>query len=149
MITKNLDHTYHVASEFVKDIFSKKKRGKSDKGAEVVLLYGDLGSGKTAFVQGVAKYLGIKDKIISPTFVIEKIYKLPRKHNFKHLIHIDAYRLDSPSEMLALGWDDIVASSDNIIFVEWPEKINEILPPGAKKISFTFLDEERRKIEFN
>jgi len=140
MITKNLEQTHSLAGDFLKSL-------KSNKMAIVILLYGDLGSGKTSFVQGIAKRLGLKDNIISPTFVIEKIYKLPKNQKFKQLIHIDAYRLDSYTEMLALGWNDILKNPDNLIFIEWPERIKEILPKGAKKIFFTFLDEQRRMVE--
>ncbi len=132
------------------DFFSVQKNKVS---ATVVGLYGNLGSGKTAFTQATAKILGIEESITSPTFVIEKIYELPKgglekQRPYRHLIHIDAYRLESPSEMLRLGWEALVADPANLVLVEWPEKIAEIMPENHTKIHFTFVDETTREIEF-
>ena len=115
--------------------------------AMVVGLYGDLGSGKTCFMQGVGVALGVKDVMVSPTFVIEKIYKLGEK-NFSHLVHIDAYRLEKEAEMLNLGWRELIADPKNLVCIEWPEKIAGIMPPEHIKINFTFVDEHTRAIEF-
>ena len=67
--------------------------------------------------------------------------------NFEHLIHIDAYRLGSGDELLHLGWEEIAKNPKNIIFIEWPERVSEILPEDIKKIYFTFVDASSRKIE--
>src|SRR3989344_6867263 len=96
IISKSLGETEKIAREFLAKIIVK-----NENGATVVGLYGDLGSGKTAFTQATAKCLGVKEAVTSPTFVIEKIYKLDRQ-NFEHLIHIDAYRLGSGNEILHL-----------------------------------------------
>ena len=114
--------------------------------ALVVGLYGDLGSGKTTFTQAVAKIFGIKEDITSPTFVIEKIYDIYHK-NFKKLVHIDAYRLDSAKELSALDWEKTMADPKNIIFIEWPERVLEVLPKNHAKINFKFLSENEREIE--
>lgn len=114
--------------------------------ATVVGLYGDLGSGKTCFMQGVGATLGVSEKMVSPTFVIEKIYKLDGR--FKHLIHIDAYRIEKAEEMLHLGWKEIISDLTNLICIEWPEKIADIMPEEHIKINFTFLDENMRAIDF-
>ena len=98
-----------------------------------------------SFTQEAAKCLGVKETVTSPTFVIEKIYKLDHQ-NFDHLIHIDAYRLGSGNELLNLGWEEIAKNPKNIIFIEWPEKVAEILPEDIKKIYFTFIDENTREI---
>lgn len=141
IISKNLKETEKIVRNFVEKEFLKNKDG-----ALVVGLYGDLGSGKTAFTQAVAKCLGVKETITSPTFVIEKIYKLKNK-NFDHLIHIDAYRLKSGDELLHLGWEEIAKNPKNIIFIEWPERVAEILPNNIKKIYFTFVGECIRGVE--
>ncbi|MBM2817443.1 MAG: hypothetical protein HW401_33 [Parcubacteria group bacterium] len=140
IISKSLKETEKIAREFL-----AKKIAKNENGASIVGLYGDLGSGKTAFTQAVAKCLGVKEAVTSPTFVIEKIYKLDHK-NFDHLIHIDGYRLKSGNELLHLGWEEIAKNPKNIIFIEWPEKVAEILPKDIKKIHFTFVDENTREI---
>ena len=140
ILSKSLNDTENTAREFVEKEFVK-----NSKGALVVGLYGDLGSGKTAFTQAVAKYLGVKETVTSPTFVIEKIYKL-ENGNFDHLIHIDAYRLESGKELIHLGWEEISKNPKNIIFIEWPERVAEILPKDIKKIRFTFSNENTREI---
>lgn len=139
--SNNLSHTYEIADNFVRGV--EPLLGE----ARVVGLYGDLGSGKTAFVQGVAKAFGIKQKITSPTFVIEKIYKL-KEQKFSHMIHIDAYRLERAEELKKLGWLEIISDPANIIFLEWPERVLEILPQAMDKIRFTFVDENIREIVF-
>ena len=140
IISKSLGETEKIAREFLAENISK-----NENSATVVGLYGDLGSGKTAFTQAVAKCLGVKEAVTSPTFVIEKIYKLDHK-NFEHLIHIDSYRLKSGDELLHLGWEEIAKNPKNLIFIEWPEKVAEILPNDIKKIHFTFVDENTREI---
>lgn len=114
--------------------------------AAVLTLTGDLGSGKTTFVQGVARYFGVEDRVTSPTFVIEKVYELPRGP-FKHLIHIDAYRLESAHELEVLGWHEMAAEPTNLILVEWPERVPGIFSKGAMRLLFTFIDENTRKVE--
>ena len=114
--------------------------------ALVVGLYGDLGSGKTTFTQAVAKIFGIKEDITSPTFVIEKIYNIDHA-NFTNLVHIDAYRLDSAKELAVLDWDRTLGNQKNIIFIEWPERVIDILPANHAKIYFKFLGEFEREIE--
>ena len=132
IISKSLGETEKIAREFL-----AKKIVKSENSATVVGLYGDLGSGKTAFTQATAKCLGVKETVTSPTFVIEKIYKLDHQ-DFDHLIHIDAYRLKGGDELLHLGWEEIAKNPKNIIFIEWPERVSEILPKDIKKVYFTF-----------
>ena len=111
----------------------------------VVALEGDLGSGKTAFTQEAGTLLGISENMHSPTFVIEKIYEIDW-HRFKRFIHIDAYRLEQESELLHLGWQEITADPDNLIFIEWPENVPGIIPEHAQRISFKFINENTREI---
>lgn len=120
--------------------------------AKVVGLYGNLGVGKTFFTQAVAKNLGIDEQIVSPTFVIEKIYRIDdgdknREVRFDTLIHIDAYRLEKSEELLKLGWQNIVSDPKNLILVEWPEKIGDIMPTHTKIFIKHGKDENSREIE--
>ena len=147
IITKNLEETHNAAKEFVESLNALIKDGQLGDGAVVVGLHGDLGSGKTSFVQGIAKAFDVKDNIISPTFVIQKRYEMKDHPQFKNMIHIDAYRLEKPDEILPLGWHNIKTDKKNIIFIEWPEKIGEHMPKDHKKILFEFIDKEERKIE--
>ena len=135
-------HAVAFIKTFIK---SRAENTKGETQAVVVGLYGELGSGKTTFIKGIAKAYGLEQTVTSPTFVIEKIYKLDNK-NFDHLIHIDAYRLENGNELLALGWDIISKDPKNIIFIEWPENVKEILQRDIQKIDFTFVDEQTRKI---
>lgn len=102
----------------------------------VIALSGDLGSGKTTFVQGFAKGLGIKDKIISPTFV------LIRQHG--RLYHVDLYRIDNFSE---LGLEELFLDKNAIVLVEWAEKIKNLLPKNTIWITFKMLSENKRGIK--
>lgn len=136
----NLKETYSFAKDFLETL-------KSGEKAIVVALEGDLGSGKTAFTQEAGKVLGIEENMHSPTFVIEKIYEINFK-NFKHLIHIDAYRLENESELLHIGWEEIIKEPENLIFLEWPENVSKIIPKDALRISFKFIDEKTREINY-
>ncbi|OHB00453.1 MAG: tRNA (adenosine(37)-N6)-threonylcarbamoyltransferase complex ATPase subunit type 1 TsaE, partial [Candidatus Zambryskibacteria bacterium RIFCSPHIGHO2_12_FULL_43_12b] len=93
-----------------------------------------------------AKKLKITETVNSPTFVIMKKY-LTHDSVFKTLIHIDAYRLDSPQELEKLGWLELLSNPKNLIVVEWAEKIVEILPDTALWICFEFVNENTRKLE--
>jgi len=140
----NMSELKDAAKSFLDSLFEKHA---SRKGALVVGLKGDLGSGKTSFTKAVAELLGVEGVVTSPTFVIEKIYKLPEsREGVLRLVHIDAYRIESGNEMKVLGWDDIVADKQNLIFIEWPEKISGIFPKDAPIIEFTFIDENTRRI---
>lgn len=114
----------------------------------VVGLVGDLGAGKTAFSQAVGAALGVEEIMQSPTFLIEKIYELKEKP-WKHLIHIDAYRLEKESELVSLGWNEVISSPENIILVEWADKIKSILPQDTQTIHFNFVDENTREINIH
>lgn len=116
-------------------------------GAVVVSLEGDLGSGKTTFVRGAARQLGIEESITSPTFVIEKRYA-PSKGPFTAFIHIDAYRLEKERELEVLGFRDLLRNSGNVIFIEWAERVPAVMPNGAKSIRFRFIDDTKREVEY-
>lgn len=139
-ISKSLEETGEVAREFVKGL-------KFGGRATVVALAGELGSGKTAFSQAVGSFLGVEETMQSPTFVIEKIYPIDFQ-GFKNLIHIDAYRLEKDSELLHLGWEEIIQEPENLILIEWPERVGGIIPNEAKKISFGHLGDNARSIEY-
>jgi tRNA threonylcarbamoyladenosine biosynthesis protein TsaE len=123
---------------------------RSDSQATVVALSGDLGAGKTTFAQGVARALGVEEQVTSPTFVIEKIYQLnqPFDHaqgkQFARLIHIDAYRLNDAHELEVLGWKEIVADPSNLIVIEWPERVTDLIPSDAIHISLEGSSDSRK-----
>ncbi len=119
------------------------KRGKK---SVVVVLYGELGAGKTTFVKGLAEALGVRGTVTSPTFVIEKIYLLKRQ-KFSKLVHIDAYRLGHARELEQLGFKELLNDPSNLIVIEWGEKVASILPKKFHRINFTFTDEKSRHID--
>jgi tRNA threonylcarbamoyladenosine biosynthesis protein TsaE len=128
---------------------SRHLKWKRRKKALVFGLRGDLGGGKTTFLQGFAKGLGIKEKILSPTFVILKRFKLSNCTiaQFSNFYHIDCYRIRKPKEILELGFKEIISSPQNIVAVEWAERIKKIMPRGNISIEFSFINEKKRKIE--
>jgi tRNA threonylcarbamoyladenosine biosynthesis protein TsaE len=139
-ISKSVKDTSGLASEVLKKITA----GKS---AVVLALYGDLGSGKTTFVQELSKQLGIAEVVQSPTFVIEKIYRISH-NNFSNFIHIDAYRIEQEIELANLGWKELLSDSANLIAIEWADKVEGLLPKDAIRIHFKFIDETTRQIDF-
>jgi tRNA threonylcarbamoyladenosine biosynthesis protein TsaE len=111
-------------------------------------LYGELGAGKTTFMKYFARFFGIEETIQSPTFVIEKIYKLENQ-DFDHLVHIDAYRLEDSNELEILGWSDIVKNPRNIVCIEWADRVETLLPKEKIVLRFSHHDEESRMIDFH
>lgn len=110
------------------------------KGGEFIAMYGDLGAGKTAFVQGLAKALGITNHVTSPTFTIVNEYegRLP-------LYHFDVYRIADPDEMYEIGYDDYI-DSDGVCVVEWAELIEELFPDKYYKL--TILKDEDKGFDY-
>lgn len=124
----------------------KKVRGKNR--AFVIGLEGDLGGGKTTFLQGFAKGLGVKQKILSPTFVIIKRFQLKnlKTYKLKNFYHIDCYRIKKPKELLDIGFKEIISNPKNIVAIEWAERIKKIIPKGWLLIKFKFINKKTRKI---
>jgi len=130
--SSSLEETRNVAKEWLADISSK--YSDFDE-ALVVGLSGHLGAGKTAFVKLIAKELGMKEEVTSPTFVIMKIYEINDQASsindkkqkiiipWKRLVHIDAYRLERREELEVLQWEQLVADKNNLILIEWPDNV--------------------------
>ena len=139
---------------FGKKIGMEIGRKKAGSRAVVFGLKGDLGSGKTTFLQGFAQGLKIKRRISSPTFVIFRKYairdkSLNRMGHF-YFFHFDCYRLKGLKEINYLGFEDIIRDKKNIVTVEWPERIGLAMPRWANIVSFSYCDEKsRRKVSFN
>ncbi len=139
-VSKSLEETKNIASSILSHL-------KSKQNACVVALSGDLGAGKTALSQAFGNLLGVKDNMQSPTFVIMKIYDLEEK-NWQKLIHIDAYRLEREEELLHLGWEEIISNPENLVLIEWPERVSGIIPEDAFRVDLRFIDEETREIAY-
>jgi len=123
-VSNSLEETAQIASNWLVEL-SSTYTGSDE--ATVVGLSGHLGAGKTAFVKEAAKILGIEEDVTSPTFVIMKVYETRDSRmeirEWKHLIHIDAYRLERREELEALDFESLVADSNNLILIEWPENV--------------------------
>jgi tRNA threonylcarbamoyladenosine biosynthesis protein TsaE len=110
---------------------------------DVVLLHGDLGAGKTTLTQGIGAALGMSQLAQSPTFSLVVDTPLP---NGAVLRHIDLYRLDDPSELDALGFDELTSDPDAITLIEWPERAVEVLPDAYLLIEIDPTGIDRRRI---
>jgi tRNA threonylcarbamoyladenosine biosynthesis protein TsaE len=114
---------------------------QSDR-ATVVTLMGTLGAGKTTLVRAIARQLGIREHIKSPTFIIESRYTLVGQ-TFDTLVHIDAYRLDAESNLSPLRLDDTCAMPRTLVLIEWPEHIASAVPQNALQVAIDIEGEER------
>ncbi|MBW6440710.1 tRNA (adenosine(37)-N6)-threonylcarbamoyltransferase complex ATPase subunit type 1 TsaE [Patescibacteria group bacterium] len=146
IVTKNGQETKELARILCSQWLEINKSKNSNW---LVCLYGDLGGGKTTFSQGIGEELGVKEIVNSPTFLIMKKYLSARKANKKYtLYHFDCYRISDAQEILDLGWEDIINGENNIILVEWPERIEKILPKTRLNLKFEVIGEDERKIVF-
>jgi tRNA threonylcarbamoyladenosine biosynthesis protein TsaE len=142
-ITANPSQTEKLGEKIAKKILWLKPQ----KGAQLLALEGSLGGGKTTFLKGLAKGLGIKEKILSPTFILMRKFSI--KHptsSFKHFFHIDCYRIKKPKEILDLGFKEIISNPKNIVAIEWANRIRQIIPKKALQIKFKILNENQRQI---
>jgi tRNA threonylcarbamoyladenosine biosynthesis protein TsaE len=139
-ISKSREQTQKIASDFAKKL----------KGGEILCFYGNLGSGKTTFIQSLARALGVRENVTSPTFVLMKRYNAsvgangcsPKKTFFYHM---DAYRLNSDQEALDLGLEEIWSDPKNTIAIEWADKISDILPEKRIDLCFACPEQSRGK----
>lgn len=136
MFTQNAQETTKLGKQFANKL----------KGGGVLCLYGDLGSGKTTFLQGLAKGLGICERILSPTFILVRQYPLPKALGLHSFYHIDLYRVEGAMDAEGLGLKDFWGDDKNIVAIEWSEKIEELLPKKRINIHFEYVSEDERKI---
>jgi tRNA threonylcarbamoyladenosine biosynthesis protein TsaE len=112
--------------------------------AHIVGLSGDLGAGKTTFMQAVARALGVTNDVTSPTFVIAQRYRTTHPV-YSSLVHIDAYRL-SPEEIHTIGLSDFTHDPHTLVCIEWPEKLGRALPAGTPTLNFAVVSDTERSI---
>jgi tRNA threonylcarbamoyladenosine biosynthesis protein TsaE len=145
IFTTSPAETKKLGQKIGADLNSSKQQVVSSKGATVIGLSGNLGSGKTTFTQGFTRGIGIKQRIVSPTFILMRTYEIP-KGEHKHFYHIDLYRLEGSvaSQLADLGIGEILGDPENIVLVEWAERAEAILTPN-KSIDFEVLSENKRK----
>lgn len=127
-ISKCEEDTIEFASKFASKLTKK----------DIIILSGELGSGKTKFVQGILKYFGLENEISSPTFTIVNEYHAKEAN----IYHFDVYRLADTDEFYAMGGDEYF--ENGICLIEWGEMIEDILPPDYIKVTF-HKDEENEE----
>ncbi len=137
IITQSAKETRKFAAELAKKLIKK-----SGKKALIIALEGELGTGKTTFIKGFSKVLGIREKVLSPTFV------LIHRHHLKSgdLYHVDAYRLKSEKDLLKLNIKKIFNNPKNIVLIEWADRVKKVIPKTAIWIHFDHISKEGRKI---
>jgi len=132
-VSRNPDQTRRIGARI----------GASLQAGDVICLQGDLGAGKTTFVQGVARGWGSIDSVSSPTFIIVNEY---RRDDSSRLFHMDAYRLDSAAEAEQLDLDTMLA--DGALLIEWPERIDGLVPVDNLWINLEHIVDGERKMLF-
>ena len=140
-LTENPAQTKKLGECLAKEIIKMPSKDR----AFILGLGGDLGSGKTTFLQGFARGLGIKEKVLSPTFVVMKKFQISSSM-FQYFYHLDCYRIQKSKEILTLGFKEIIDGPKNIIAIEWAEKIKTLLPKQTIWLKFYFLDNKKRRI---
>lgn len=139
IISKSSNETKKIAKSFAKNL----------SGGEIIGLFGDLGGGKTTFIQGLAFGLGIRESILSPTFVIFKKYKVPKHKKIKWLQHFDFYRLKDTEGIEDLGFNEIIRGKESVSVIEWADRASKFLPKSYLKISFRHIGKNLREITFS
>jgi tRNA threonylcarbamoyladenosine biosynthesis protein TsaE len=135
--------------EFAAKFATKIIKAPLGKHARVITLLGDLGAGKTTFIQGFAKALGIKNRLTSPTFVIMKRYPL-KGMVYNNLYHLDAYRVAHIKDLAPLQFDEILKNPANIVLIEWANNLKNARFKKPIRISFNHgKTEHERAISVN
>lgn len=138
-VVGSVKEMYALAERVVRDI----------KLGDVLLLEGELGSGKTTFVQGLAQALGVKDKVTSPTYVIGVEYEAGGERGIRHLVHIDLYRLGEEEANREAAVKEMLDSADKggrVTVVEGADKLGQNVPAGAKEIIFGHGERENERV---
>ncbi|HEY5902978.1 MAG TPA: tRNA (adenosine(37)-N6)-threonylcarbamoyltransferase complex ATPase subunit type 1 TsaE, partial [Anaerolineales bacterium] len=117
--------------------------GRALQPGDVICLQGDLGAGKTTFVQGVAQGWGSLDEVSSPTFILVNLY---RRADGAQLFHMDAYRLESAAEADELDLEAMLEQGP--LLIEWPERIQSLMPQDRIWVQLEYLSEEQRQMRF-
>src|SRR3989344_342223 len=149
MISKSKVQTQKLAVRLAKKV--ARTNSKSHRSATIIALSGELGSGKTTFIQGFCKALGVKHGVSSPTFIIFRKHSISKSSKLKaksylYIYHFDLYRLRKPKEILALGFKKIINNPDNIVLIEWLEVVKKLLPKNTIWLRFEHGKKENERI---
>ncbi len=160
-----------MISSSVKETHSIAKKLLGNLPTNLLCLYGELGAGKTTFVQGLAKALGIKKRVLSPSFVLVREYSAARSQqpatsgqkpaarsqqdwkqatgNWQLLYHIDCYRLSSKDDLKSIDLKEFWSNPKNLVVIEWAERIKNILPKKRVDVRFEYMGGKKRRIMVN
>jgi tRNA threonylcarbamoyladenosine biosynthesis protein TsaE len=142
-ITKNFKETQQLAKHVVAKIIKT-----PHDGALVLALKGDLGAGKTTFIQGLGRVLKIKERILSPTFLIMKRFELVGSESkINNFYHLDCYRIENAKDLAGLGLEKVLENKNNLVAIEWAERIKEVLPKDTLWMEFEHGGEDERRIK--
>lgn len=111
--------------------------------AVIIFLQGDLGAGKTTFTKALAEALGVKDTVLSPTFILKKVYQ-SHDVRFKTLVHVDAYRFDTQEEAKVLKLEHDIEEPHSLLVIEWPDKLPTLRSDVA--ITLEVVDDVTREV---
>lgn len=125
--SNSTDGTKNIAANFATSL----------KGGEVVALEGEIGAGKTTFVQGLAAALGADGLARSPTFTVMNVYQTTNER-IKKIVHVDAYRLRAPDDLFNLGLEEWMGQSDSIVLIEWPRMVEEVEIKNERTVKISF-----------
>ena len=143
-ISNSAAETKKFAGEFAKKL----------KPGDILALYGNLGAGKTTFIQGLVASLGYRGKVFSPTFIFVRPYKISepgtasrdQEKKIRIFYHIDLYRIEEPADLKTIGIEEFLNENDSVSAIEWPERIENGLPERTVKIKIESIDENTRRL---
>lgn len=140
-MTQQLSHSAEDTMRIAADL------ARTLKGGELIALRGELGAGKTCFVRGLARGMGIDPAVVSsPTFVIMHEYESTQDLRPRVLVHIDAYRLRGGDELESIGWDELIEKRDAVIALEWPERVAGVLPFDHLDVTLEHRGQDERLV---
>jgi len=134
IVIEGIDSIADAAEQFLADI----------AGSNIIALYGAMGAGKTTLIKAICKALGVEESVTSPTFTIVNEY---RTSEDEPIYHFDFYRIEKLSEAFDIGFEEFV-ESNNLCLIEWPEKVEQILPGNTLRVKIEVTDDGHRRLIF-
>ena len=129
-----LDSIDRVADDFLKELGD----------ANVIAISGEMGAGKTTFIQALCRALGVRTEVNSPTFSLVNQYF---SEEGRSIFHFDLYRIEDPSELFDMGYEEYFFSGD-LCFIEWPEKASHLIPDDALEVKILVQEDQSRELQF-
>ena len=145
VVTKNERETQKLG-----EALAKEARFFHSSRALVIALEGNLGAGKTVFAKGFARGLGIKEEMKSPTFILMRAFQIPSasRRSKKLFLHFDAYRISNAKEFKQIGFKNFLKDPQNILLVEWSDRVESLLPKDRVQIRIKHLGKDQREFMF-